>query len=88
MFGFLKSPATKKSTKASGTTQLKCTLTGMHCSSCAMNIDGALEDTPGVVSATTSYAKALVAIEYDPAQVQPAELVKIIENEGYRAVPI
>ena len=30
---------------------------GMHCTSCAMNIDGELEDTKGVKEANTSYAK-------------------------------
>ncbi len=30
---------------------------GMHCTSCAMNIDGELEDTEGIKEAKTNYAK-------------------------------
>ena len=36
--------------------QVTLKITGMHCPSCAMNIDGALEDTAGVIEAETSYA--------------------------------
>ena len=32
---------------------------GMHCTSCSLSIDGELEDLPGVISASTSYAKSI-----------------------------
>jgi len=56
---------------------------GMHCTSCSMNIDGELEDTKGVISATTSYAKATCKIQFDPAKVTRAKLQKVIEELGY-----
>lgn len=56
---------------------------GMHCTSCSMNIDGELEDIDGVISATTSYAKAKTDIEYDPAKVSPDTFKKTIEKLGY-----
>ena len=37
--------------------KIKLQIQGMHCSSCAMNIDFDLEDLDGVKSAKTSYAK-------------------------------
>lgn len=58
---------------------------GMHCTSCSLSIDGELEDTPGVLSATTSYAKAETQVLYDPERVSPDQLQKVIEKLGYRA---
>ena len=43
----------------------KFTIGGMHCTSCAMNIDGELEDTPGVKEANTSYVKQRTEVLYD-----------------------
>jgi copper chaperone CopZ len=56
---------------------------GMHCTSCAMNIDGALEETKGVITANTSYAKSQVTIEYDPEHISIGDLEKVIKKEGY-----
>lgn len=61
-------------------------LGGMHCTSCAMNIDGALEDTDGVISANTNYAKAQVVIEYNQSKITKEKLVSIIEDQGYTVV--
>lgn len=55
----------------------------MHCSSCAMNIDGALEDLAGVVSSDTSYAKSVTTITYDESKVKLEKIQKAIEAEGY-----
>jgi copper chaperone CopZ len=66
--------------------QVSVKVKGMHCASCAMNIDGALEDTEGVVSATTSYAKAQVKIDYDPQKVNVAKLIEVIAEQGYEVV--
>jgi Cu+-exporting ATPase len=61
-------------------------LSGLHCVSCSLNIDGALEDTPGVLSATTSYAKQETKINYDPAQVELSTLRTAIESLGYKVL--
>ncbi|MFZ1721593.1 MAG: cation transporter [Microgenomates group bacterium] len=60
-------------------------ISGMHCASCSMNIDGELEDVPGVLSATTSYATAVSKVEYDPKKVSKETLKKTIENLQYSA---
>lgn len=57
---------------------------GMHCVSCSINIDGELEDTPGVISATTSYAKAVSEIEYDADKVNVASLQQVVAKLGYK----
>lgn len=58
-------------------------LDGMHCVSCSLNIDGALEDTPGVESAETSYAKGKTTIKYNKDEVTPKALKAVIEGLGY-----
>ncbi len=60
-------------------------ISGMHCTSCSMNIDGELEDLPGVVSASTSYATATSKVTYDPKKVSKETLKKTIENLEYTA---
>ena len=57
----------------------------MHCTSCAMNIDGELEDTNGVKSATTNYAKQFTEVEYDEGAVTDKDIAKIISTLGYTA---
>jgi len=60
---------------------------GMHCTSCVMNIDGALEDeVKGVISSKTSYAKAVTVVEFDPDKVNEKILIKKIEKSGYQVV--
>lgn len=57
----------------------------MHCVSCAMNIDGELEDTPGVLEATTNYARQETLVKYDDALVSPEKLRAVIQKTGYKA---
>lgn len=57
---------------------------GMHCTSCSMNIDGELEDTEGVISASTSYAKATTTVEYDDTKVSKDQLKRVIEQLNYQ----
>lgn len=56
---------------------------GMHCSSCAMNIDFDLEDLDGVKNAKTSYAKQKTEIEFDETKVTESEIVEQIKKTGY-----
>lgn len=56
---------------------------GMHCNSCALSIDGALEDTNGVLSSETNFAKSETKIRFDNTKVAPEELVQLIKDTGY-----
>lgn len=58
---------------------------GMHCVSCAFDIDGVLEETEGVKKAQTNYAKAEVIIEFDDSFRSIESLIAIIQNAGYTA---
>lgn len=61
----------------------KFKITGMHCSSCAMNIDGELEDTEGVIEASTSFAKQAVEVKYDPNKVSDKKIIEVVKTAGY-----
>ncbi len=61
---------------------------GMHCAGCAMTVDGALEDLPGVESASTSYAKQIVDIVYDETEVNEKALFEAVTKAGYKPVPV
>lgn len=58
---------------------------GMHCTACAVNIDGELEDTEGVLQATTNYAKQETTVEFDPGQLNEDKIINIIDKAGYEA---
>lgn len=63
----------------------KLKIIGMHCTSCAMSIDGDLEDTEGVKSARTNYAKQECEVEFEEEVIKIEHIVKTIENTGYQA---
>lgn len=67
---------------------VKFKIDGMHCTSCSMSIDGELEDTPGVISATTSYAKSLTTVEFNQDDVSKADLKKVIADLDYEAIEV
>lgn len=60
-------------------------ITGMHCTSCAINIDGELEDTQGIKEANTSYAKAITEITFDSDSISHQKIIAIIKKVGYTA---
>ena len=66
----------------------KLKIEGMHCSSCAMNIDFDLEDLDGVTKVQTSYAKAECEVEFDKDQVTQEQLMETIKKAGYTVVNV
>jgi Cu+-exporting ATPase len=67
--------------------QIRLHIEGMHCVGCAMTIDGALEDLPGVRSASTNYARQMVDVDYDERIVSEAQLIAAVAAAGYTATP-
>lgn len=65
--------------------KIKLKINGMHCSSCAMLIDGDLEDLEGVKSAQTSFHKQECEIEIDGDKVDINKLIETVKNTGYKA---
>jgi len=54
----------------------------MHCTSCAMLIEGELEDIG--LKASCHYATQTLDVEYDPAKTGDTDITKAVEKAGYR----
>ena len=61
---------------------------GMHCGSCALLIDDALEDLPGVHSTQTKMKHGRSTVELDANQSSIEDVIHAIEQLGYRASPL
>ncbi len=66
--------------------KLKLKVVDMHCSSCAITIDFALEDIG--VKSKTNYAKSETEVEFDEAKVSEKKLIEEIKKAGYQAAII
>lgn len=66
--------------------KIKLKIEGMHCTSCAFNIDGELEDLKGVKSSTTSFAKHMTEVEFDDKVTDIIMLQQVIEDLGYTSL--
>lgn len=66
---------------------IKLDIFGMHCTSCAFNIDGELEDTEGVKESKTNYAKQQTEVTFDPEKISPDKIISTIKklDESYDA---
>lgn len=60
-------------------------ISGMHCVSCAGNIEAALRKVPGVVRAQVNFAAEKAFIEFEPKELNVRELIAIIHQAGYKA---
>lgn len=60
-------------------------ISGMHCASCASNIETALKRLPGVFGARVSFATEKAYIEFEPQKLKIADLIAIVEKSGYQA---
>lgn len=56
-------------------------ISGMHCASCAMLIEGELEDAG--IAATCSYAKQIVEVEGEESHGLDVIVKQAIEKAGY-----
>ncbi len=67
-----------------GTATTRIPLENMHCSSCVIRTELALQMTPGVVSARASLLTNSVDVEYQPDKTDFSALRKAIEQAGYK----
>lgn len=58
---------------------------GMHCASCAINIDFELEDLDGVTESQTDYVKQKTIVTYVPEKVTTDQMIATISQLGYEA---
>jgi Cu+-exporting ATPase len=67
-----------------GAATMRIPIKNMHCSSCAIRIELAVQTTPGVISAWVSLALNAIDVEYQPEQVDFDGIRRAIESAGYR----
>lgn len=60
-------------------------VSGMHCASCGLLIDEALEEMSGVHRAQTSVPAGRTMVDADPALADPETLAATITAAGYPA---
>jgi Cu+-exporting ATPase len=68
---------------AAGTWRLA--IQGMSCASCAVSIERALGQVPGVTAQTVNFASEQAIVQGDPRLVSPQALIRAVEQAGYRA---
>lgn len=61
----------------------KLKIEGMHCASCAMNIDEELEELEGVQESKTSYRKQTTEVSFDESRTGLAQIDQAIRGLGY-----
>lgn len=59
---------------------------GMTCAACANRVEKGLLRLPGVTAATVNLALETARVEYIPAQVDTAEIIRKVDQLGYQAV--
>ena len=60
-------------------------VTGMHCSSCSILIDEAVEELDGVTASSTSLKKKLTTVTFDATQCDTDTIAATIVEAGYQA---
>ncbi|HAU99131.1 MAG TPA: heavy metal transporter [Candidatus Pacebacteria bacterium] len=71
-----------------GTTTWTAHISGMHCGSCAMNIDSALEELDGVIDAHTDYRSNTLTLrvkaEFSTNLENEKKVREIVAGLGYK----
>ncbi|MDW8318216.1 MAG: heavy metal translocating P-type ATPase [Anaerolineae bacterium] len=65
------------------TKRLTIPVTGMTCSNCSNTVARSLKRVNGVLEANVNFANERAEVIYDPAVVQPLQLIETIEGAGY-----
>ncbi len=59
----------------------------LECLSCAMEMEGICENTPGVKKAEVSSMKQTLKVEHEES-VNPMKLKEVLDAEGYPVEPV
>ena len=61
-------------------------ISGMHCASCALNVEKTLQDVEGVEDAQVNFGTEKATVEYDPDKVELGKLEEKVQEAGYGVV--
>lgn len=71
----------------SGRWESNVMIEGMHCAACALSVEEALKNVPGVVAADVSAGSQRARVVWDAQSVLPSRWMSAVLDCGYRAVP-
>ncbi|OPZ85651.1 MAG: Copper-exporting P-type ATPase A [bacterium ADurb.Bin429] len=63
--------------------RLDLPIEGMHCASCAANLERRLGREPGVLRAAVNFATTTATVEYDDARTDLPRLITAVDDAGY-----
>ncbi len=63
-------------------------LKGMGCASCAVTIEQAIQDIPGVIKSNVNFAMEQATVEYNPQQTNLEAIQQVVADVGYIAQAI
>ncbi|MDH7601697.1 MAG: heavy metal translocating P-type ATPase [Armatimonadota bacterium] len=78
----------RASTASNSAARKDYTVGGLHCPSCMLAIEKALQRTEGVLEATGNFASQRLSVTYNPELVKPDDIVQRITKLGYTASEI
>lgn len=70
---------------ASGQQRTQLSLSGMHCSSCALLIEKSLGKVEGVKEAHVNFAAEKASVLYDASEAKESDLLNAVKKAGYSA---
>jgi P-type Cu+ transporter len=68
------------------TRNVTCSVIGMHCASCAANIEKHLKKTAGVENASVNFAAEKISVDFFPGETSAGAISKKINDLGYKTV--
>ncbi len=60
----------------------------MHCSGCALTLEGLEDEVDGIRSVKASYRQQTMEVTFDESRVTPAHIIAAAKEHGYDAVAI
>ncbi|MBI5354927.1 MAG: heavy metal translocating P-type ATPase [Candidatus Aenigmarchaeota archaeon] len=77
---------TDKEKRHSGTEKIDIRIGGMHCASCASNIEKSVGQLKGVSKVSANFSAGSASVEYDPSLAGRKEVEGAIEGSGYSVI--
>ena len=83
----VRTPESQDADKKHGVWQSQVVVEGMHCGSCALNVEKALRAVPGVRQVTVNGATHRAEVVWQADTVKPSQWLNALHDAGYEAVP-
>jgi Cu+-exporting ATPase len=68
--------------------EISLTIGGMHCATCAISVQDALKDLPGVRDARVNFALGKATVDYDSSMASESDMKRAVEESGYKVLEV